>query len=185
MTNILQMIAVTSMVLCSIASSGHALELPRDFTRAAQSEDVDPLLLFAIALKESKQGVETGVAPTPFAIRDETGSYYFDSLEKAENFLEKSIGQGRMNIDIGMMQINYGQHKRFVTDPKTMLDPYLNARIGARILNKALKSVPNDTVLGIGRYHHWRDENRAREYGTSVIEIWKKLQILALQDARN
>ncbi|MFX4226457.1 MAG: transglycosylase SLT domain-containing protein [Porticoccaceae bacterium] len=152
--------------------------------RAAESEGVEPLLLFAIALKESKKGVENGVAPTPFAIRDATGSHYFDSLDQAERFLENSIAEGRSNIDVGMMQINYGQHKRFVTDPKTMLDPYLNVRIGARILKSALSSVPNDTVLGIGRYHHWRDENRARDYGTSVIEIWKKLQKLASHKAR-
>ncbi|WP_336107895.1 transglycosylase SLT domain-containing protein [Thalassospira sp. CH_XMU1420-2] len=164
-------------------AGANALELPMDFERAAENEGVDPLLLFAVALKESKNGVGEGIAPSPFAIRDATGSYYFDSLIEAETFLENSIASGQSNIDVGMMQINYGQHKGYVTDPKTMLDPYLNVRIGARILRTAMNSVPNDTVLGIGRYHHWRDENRARKYGSSVISIWKNLQTLVAKNA--
>lgn len=157
------------------AQNGLAMELPKDFVRAAEGEDVDPLLLLAIALKESKRGGEYGVSPSPFAIRDETGSYYFDQKKDAERYLDSSLAEGRTNIDIGMMQINYGQHKAFVSDPKTMLDPYLNARIGARILRVALDSAPIDLVLGIGRYHSWRNEKRAREYGAEVIKMWGKL----------
>lgn len=170
-------IVVATVCLCSLnASMSEAIELPSDFVRAAERENVDPFLLLAIALKESKMGDKEQVSPSPFAIRDETGSYYFDNKEEAERYLERSIHSGRTNIDVGMMQINYGQHRGFVTDPKTMLDPYLNARIGARILRQAMDSVPTDTVLGIGRYHHWRDEKRARQYGMDVIEMWKKLQ---------
>tara|TARA_E500000318_G_scaffold111610_1_gene130835 strand:+ start:1463 stop:2026 length:564 start_codon:yes stop_codon:yes gene_type:complete len=176
MIKIFGMLAITVSLLGFHSQAVYAIDLPSDFMRAAQGENVDPLLLLAIALKESKRGVEEGVSPSPFAIRDATGSYYFDNKWDAERYLESSISAGNTNIDIGMMQINYGQHKGFVTDPKTMLDPYLNARIGARILRQALDSVPSDTVLGIGRYHHWRDEKRARDYGADVIEMWKKLQ---------
>jgi len=50
------------------------------------------------------------------------------------------------------------------------------ALTGSAILAETLASAPGDLALGIGRYHHWKDEHRARSYGQRVISIWQKVR---------
>ncbi|MEG6623896.1 hypothetical protein V2B08_31720, partial [Pseudomonas aeruginosa] len=39
-------------------------------------------------------------------------------------------------------------------------------------------SAPNDLELGVGRYHAWEDEIRARNYGSRVLAIYRNLRDL-------
>jgi len=45
------------------------------------------------------------------------------------------------------------------------------------ILSEALATAPGDLELGIGRYHS-PNEARARDYGRTVLTIWRGLQQL-------
>jgi len=151
------------------------LNFPNAFELAANYEGIDPLLLYAVALQESKNGKNGYISPSLFAIRDATGSRYFDSQANAEKYLRNLINEGVTNIDVGAMQINYGQHRDIVKYPELLLDPYLNFRISAKILKYALQSAPNDIELGVGRYHNWRDSSRSRSYGEAVLKLYREL----------
>jgi hypothetical protein len=175
----LQKIALKAVVcvvmLCPSESVSAKLDLPDGFERAALYEGIDPLLLYAIALKESKSGRNGYIFPSLFAIRDESGSRYFETQYEAERYLIGLIEAGQTNIDVGAMQINFGQHRDLVKFPELLLDPYFNFRISAKILKFALESAPGDLELGVGRYHHWREESRSRRYGGDVLKLYKQL----------
>ncbi|AIJ10630.1 transglycosylase SLT domain protein (plasmid) [Edwardsiella anguillarum ET080813] len=46
------------------------------------------------------------------------------------------------------------------------------------MLSEAIKSSPSDLELGIGRYHSWNDEARARNYGSRILAIYRNLRDL-------
>ncbi|BBV43541.1 hypothetical protein STW0522CIT26_P11740 (plasmid) [Citrobacter portucalensis] len=50
--------------------------------------------------------------------------------------------------------------------------------VGAEVLSEAIQSSPNDLELGVGRYHAWEDEIRARNYGSRVLAIYRNLRDL-------
>ncbi|MFS9859340.1 lytic transglycosylase domain-containing protein, partial [Salmonella enterica] len=53
-----------------------------------------------------------------------------------------------------------------------------NVMVGAEVLSEAIQSSPNDLELGVGRYHAWEDEIRARNYGSRVLAIYRNLRDL-------
>lgn len=68
----------------------------------------DPLLLYSLALKESKTSAGKGmIAPHPFALRNEpSGALYPNTYMDAKAVLGKYIAEDILT-DIGIMQINY------------------------------------------------------------------------------
>lgn len=148
--------------------------------QGSNAKKVDPNLLYAIALAESRTTVDGMVRPWPWAINAAGSSHYFDTRIEAEAFLDDTLSQGVENVDVGPLQINLKWHGHRVNDPKELFDLPTTVRVATDILHEAMQSSPGDEILGIGRYHHWRDENLAREYGVKVLRY---LDII-LQEAR-
>ncbi len=139
-------------------------------------ENIDPFLLYSISLLESaERASQRGfVAPSPYAIRTPDGAVYPNTYDEAVSELAKQISKyGKRKLDVGLMQIN-GQHWDKVKEPKDLLNPYTNVRIGAEILQYAL-SCSDDLELAIGRYHSPTDW-RARNYGSRVLAVYRNLQ---------
>ncbi|MCU7878989.1 MAG: transglycosylase SLT domain-containing protein [Candidatus Thiodiazotropha sp. (ex Lucinoma borealis)] len=142
------------------------------FHLIGQKYDIDPRLLFAIALNESGRNHEKGyITPHPYVFRTYDGAHYFDSVATASAPLLARLKK-TTNIDIGMMQINLRYHP--VDDPLRLLEPVFNLEIAAKYLKKTLSST-NDSILGIGRYHSWKPL-RARWYGRKVNGTYLNLQ---------
>ena len=80
------------------------------------------------------------------------------------------------NIDVGLMQVNLQWHGHRAT-PDALLDAGTNLDVAAAILAAAIASAPGDPELGIGRYHHWRNETVARAYGRRVLAVVQALQL--------
>lgn len=157
-------LAGSVLVSCSV----HAFSLEGTLWATAQSK-VDPYLLYAIALAESKKASDGEVRPWPWAVNVGGKAFYFSDLHSAQAFVDDQINRGVTNMDIGPMQINlYWQSSR-IGDPKDLFHLPTAIRISADILSEALASSPNDQVLAVGRYHTWEDEQRARAYGTKVL----------------
>lgn len=143
--------------------------------------DCDPHLLYAVALIESSAGKRPGwVAPHPLAVRAPQRPYYPADLGEAQRLLKSLANSQKLSHSaIGMMQIFVRWHRRRVDAIEDLLDPWKNVRIGAEILSEAMRSSPQDQVLGIGRYHTWRQETVARQYGASVVALWRTLRTLS------
>lgn len=142
----------------------------------------DPLLLYSLALQESRTGVGTGlVAPHPFALRNAPrGAAYPATAEEARALLPAFIEEDRLT-DIGVMQINYRWNGNRVSDVVSLLDIEVNVRVGAEILCESIRANRADMLLAIGGYHtrNPRHYARARDYARQVLSIWRALQRIA------
>ncbi|WP_153039746.1 transglycosylase SLT domain-containing protein [Pseudovibrio sp. Ad37] len=147
------------------------------FSKVGEEQRIDPFLLYSVALAESAKSVGKGnIAPSIWALRAPSGAVYPFTLELALSELDRlTKAHGKM-VDVGLMQVNLRWHGHRVQHPSELLDPVVNIEVGAQILVEAILSAPDDIELGIGRYHTWADENRARNYGQRVLAIWRNIK---------
>lgn len=144
------------------------------FEEAANAYNLDPFLIYAVALAESARGASGKVAPHPFTLRSKNGAFYGTKSE-AEIELGRLLKTTSGNmIDVGLMQINLHWNAKDI-EPLTLLNPRNNIMHGAKILSQTLASSPSDIELGIGRYHNWNDIERSRNYGKRVLAIHRNL----------
>lgn len=147
------------------------------FDKAGKQFDLDPLLIYSVALNESATGRGDGnVSPWAWALRAPNLPYYGGNYNDASKKLTEFLSNHGNSIDIGYMQVNYKWHRSRVKTPHDLLDPQTNILIGTEILKEAIASAPNDLTLGVGRYHRWVDEDKARSYGRRVLNIYKALK---------
>lgn len=144
------------------------------FEQVADRHNLDPLLLYAISITESAAGVGKGyIQPQPYVFRNDSGPHFFNSRADAESAL-KEVLKLSTNVDVGLMQINVYQHPQ--PDPLKLLDPVHNLDVAARYLKETMAST-SDPILGVGRYHSWRNEY-ASWYGQRVWKTYENLQRL-------
>lgn len=146
------------------------------WSRAATKYGFEEVDLYAIALQESRRHRSDGlVRPWPWTLHSpETGALYFDTYEAALEKLMSLLAEGKTNIDVGVMQINWGWNGHRVSDPKRLLLPAENIEIAAQILRENLDRY-GDQGLAIARYHSARAE-RGRAYAASVLAILEYLR---------
>ena len=146
------------------------------FADVAAEYELDPTLLYSIALAESARGRGDGnIAPWPWTLRvlSEPGIYAKNASE-AKQELSRLL-KSHKSIDIGMMQINLRYHGHRVKAPEDLLDPQIALNVGAQILRETLDSAEGDLELGIGRYHSW-EEDRARNYGARILAFYRNIK---------
>lgn len=145
------------------------------FEKAGMEYNVDPILLYSIALVESAiDAPEKGfLKPSPWTLRTNK-PYYAKTQKEAEIQLERLMKKHK-SVDVGMMQINLKWHGHRVKSPKDLLDPMTNVRVGAQIISEQIKRYPNDAALAVGNYHSSRPE-RARWYARHVLRVYTNLK---------
>jgi len=149
------------------------------FDKAAKAYDLDPLLVYSVALAESASGRRNGsISPWPWTLRISGLPFYAKSKEQAKAKLAEFQKYYGPAIDVGLMQINIRWNGHRVASPFELLNIETNVMVGAQILSEAIKSSPNDLALGVGRYHSWGDKPRARNYGSRVLAIYRNLRDL-------
>lgn len=145
------------------------------FGYIARQQGVDPYILYAIAVLESGKTWSDGIVrPWPWTLNVNGRGVYLNSKEEAVEvyFREK---KKQKNIDVGICQVSSLYHEDKVTSLIHLMDYTTNIEVAAKILKEALLSSPDDPVLGVGRYHSWKEE-RAREYGIKAIYLAKTLR---------
>ncbi|PXX95993.1 transglycosylase [Halomonas sp. LBP4] len=142
----------------------------------ALEHNLDPVLLYSVALAESARGADSQLQPWPYTLRVLTeAGFYGQSREEATQQLQRYL-QKHGSVDIGIMQVNTRWHGHRVDDVTQLLDPSVGLRVGAEILRESIDSAPGDLVLGVGRYHNWADEERARNYGRRILAIYRNIR---------
>ena len=169
--------ALTCLLALGGIQSPAALDLRGTaWESAARKADLDPYTLYAVALLESPARRAPGrISPWPYAIHTPEGPRIYTTRKAATAALKRLMHTYTPSeLDVGLMQVNLHWHGTRVARPDDLLDPATNLRIGAQILAETLRSAPADRVLGLGRYHTWRDAP-AREYGARVIRVEQRL----------
>lgn len=140
---------------------------------------VDPYLMYALALAESKRkfGGNGWVAPSPWALNNYVyGPYYPTSYEDAKKTLARYM-EATSVTDIGVSQINYRWNGNYVSKPEDLLDIETNIKVQAKVICNVIKRYPDDIELAIGSFYssnpNLRDE--AIKYARNVLRIWKRL----------
>ena len=135
----------------------------------------DPLLVYCIALVETGScGTDGRIRPQPWAIRFPRGPVFPTSEAEAAQYIGSLPDDA--DVDIGMMQVNWAGAVRqeFVASPAELLQPWTNVLVASAILKQALDSAPTDLILGVGRYHSWRDAE-ATAYGRVVFDLYESV----------
>lgn len=178
-------LATVAAALYCVSSGLQALELRQTvWESAARASGIDPYLVYAVALVESKRAVGgNGVAPWPWALGTSGGSIFADSQLEAVRLL-RHAAQEHSNVDVGIMQISTFWHGHRVKDLVDLLEPKINVHLGAEILHEAMTSAPGDLELGVGRYHSWSDV-KARKYGRVVLQVHANLLRLKAKAGRD
>lgn len=153
---------------------------PEPWTSVSEEHGIGSwTLLYAVALAEAKLASpdKRSWRPWPWTVRSAAeGPKRFETEAQALAHIEDLLSRGATNIDVGFMQLNWKwQSHRFGGDVARMLDPIENMRAGAQVLREALEST-HDPVLGVGRYHIWKDEDRARWYGRLVLDLDRQVR---------
>lgn len=144
------------------------------WAQVGRESGVDPLLLYSVALVESKSlhpGGNVGPTPWLFRVNDHlvTGERHHVQMEMA---VATQFNTGVQ--DVGIMQVYYPMHRSAVRDPLTLLDPKTNISVAAKILHDGMHET-RDPVLGVG-YYHSHTPQLARDYGTAVMTVYQRLK---------
>lgn len=159
----------------SVASASSLAIESTFWGQVAKEEGVDPYILYSVAILESGRKWGDGmVRPWPWTLNVNGRGIYFDTRMEALKHLEESR-RDTGNIDVGILQVNIHYHGDKVARIENLLDYEMNLRVAARILREAILSSPGDPVIGVGRYHSWR-EKRARAYGARAIYLAELLR---------
>jgi len=80
------------------------------------------------------------------------------------------------NVDIGLMQVNWGYWgNKFGLSKSELLDPQLNVLVGAKILEHCIR-VGGSPWVGVGLYHSPQNF-RQREYVEKVWQSYRRVLI--------
>ena len=147
---------------------------------AARQNHVDQYILYAVGIVESGKVWDDGlVRPWPWTLNIKGESVYCENELDALSKLQEAR-KGTSIIDIGPCQVNLKYHGDRVSSVYHLLDYSTNIFTAAKILAESIQSSPSDLVLGVGRYHNWADEGRARSYGKRVILLANELREASL-----
>jgi len=146
------------------------------WSQVGKAAGVDPLLLYSVALVESKALYPDGkVAPTPWLFRVNDHLVRGDRHD-VQLAMAAASQFGSAVQDVGIMQVYYPMHRDAVRDPLALLNPRTNITVAAKILREGMRQTP-DRVLGVG-YYHSHTPALARDYGTLVLTVYKRLKTI-------
>ena len=136
---------------------------------AAQSFDIPPRVMLAIARVESGRTINGIEQPWPWAVNVAGASHWFDTATEAHAFVQDQIEIGNSNIDVGCFQLNLHWHANDFSSLEEMFDPAANANYAAQFLNQNYRRKGN-WVDAVAAYHSNTPEH-AENYIAKVESV--------------
>ena len=131
-------------------------------------------LLVSIALTESGKKLKNGeFVAWPWTINIKGKGKFFNSKEKALNYVNRFIKKGRKNIDMGCMQVNYMYHPNAFVNLEKAFDPETNVKWSANLI-KNLYQKYGSYREAVGYYHSYRTSKK-NQYSKKVFNTWRRL----------
>lgn len=149
--------------------------LPPGYVLVGRRMGVPPLLLYGVALQESKMRFGHQALPYPWTLCVRGAPHRFANQAATVAHLKRSVAQGVTNVDCGAMQVNWHWHNHRLGDFAKALDPYFNLQVGATILRERHAANGGNWFRAIGEYHTGpiataEQYRRAQRYANSVLQ---------------
>lgn len=170
--------SVGTLLIAGLMGQALAIDLTGTvFEKAGEKFNVDPQLIYSIAIVESAVTSEDYgkkyINPYPYALR--TDKPYYPKTRNEANRVLKSLLRKNKSVDVGLCQINTLWHGYRVSKITDLLDPQINANVAAKILSESIEKYPKDAVAAIGAYHS-TDPVRAKRYARSVLRVYTRIK---------
>jgi hypothetical protein len=154
-----------------------AAAIPNAYRQVSRAFAVPSGLLYAIALTESGRQRSNGrFQPWPWTLNVAGTPRFYPTRFAACHAVRALITDGRRNIDIGLMQLNWRWHHTQMIIPCRALSPGVNLRIAARLLSQRHQQSGN-WWIATGRYHDpgrdYASIEAARAYRGRVLGYWQ------------
>lgn len=128
-------------------------------------------LLLSMSLIESGRKLKNGeFVSWPWTINIKGKGKFFKDKKSATNFVKNYVSEGKKNIDIGCMQINYMYHPNVFKNFDDAFEPEINVKESA-ILLKSLYRKFGSWKEAVGYYHSYRTSKRIK-YSSKVFKKW-------------
>lgn len=150
--------------------------IPRAYLDIGARHGVPPIILFSVALAESKRLYERKpfrtVLPWPWTLNVAQTPLRFEDRDSCRDVLYDRLRNGTHLVDIGLMQVCWRWHRHRFQSAESALDPMVNLNAGAQILRECYESV-GEWHTAVGLYHAPNDPVRARDYAAGVYRfVW-------------
>ena len=132
-------------------------------------------LLVSVALTESGRKIKNSeFISWPWTINRKGKGKFFDNKNSAVKYVKKYVKNGKKNIDLGCMQVNYMYHPNAFKNFNDAFDPDKNVEWAAKMLN-SLHSKFGSWKSAVGYYHSYREKKR-KKYSLKVFNTLSSLQ---------
>lgn len=128
-------------------------------------------LLMSVALTESGRKLSSGeFVSWPWTINNSGKGKFFKNKMEAVNHVKKLVRDGKKNIDLGCMQINYKYHPNAFINFENAFEPDVNVKWAAQFLNSLFNKF-GSWKEAVGYYHSYRTSKRLK-YSSKVFNTW-------------
>ena len=147
---------------------------PKAYDRIGEQLDIDPWLIYGVALQESMLKFGARTLPYPWTLCVAGAGKRFGSYEATLQALRNYVQtQGIRNVDCGAMQVNWGWHSDKLVSFERALDPYPNLAVGAQILRAHFER-QGSWSRAVALYHTGSDKDaatvaRGKRYSNGVF----------------
>ena len=147
---------------------------PKAYDVTGQKFNIDPWLIYGVALQESILKFGDHALPYPWTLCVAGASKRYGSYEATLSALRSYVqARGIRNIDCGAMQVNWRWHSDKLQSLERALDPYPNLAVGAQILRGHFER-QGSWVRAVALYHTGSDKDsatiaRGRRYSRGVF----------------
>lgn len=153
------------------AAAGRPAPLPPGYEAMGRRAGVPPLVLYGVALQESKLLCGPHALPYPWTLCVAGEPRRFAGHAAAAADLRRCVTAGIRNVDCGSMQVNWAWHADKLGSFERALDPYPNLAVGAFILRSLYAG---DWFKAVGEYHTGpartpEQQQRGERYAAAVF----------------
>ena len=132
-------------------------------------------LLVSVSLTESGRKIKNSeFISWPWTINRRGKGKFFDNKNSAVKYVKKYVQNGKKNIDLGCMQVNYMYHPNAFKNFSDAFDPDKNVEWAAKKLN-SLHTKFGSWESAVGYYHSYREKKR-KKYSLKVFNTLNALQ---------
>ena len=137
--------------------------------------DIPKNLLLSVSLTESGRKIKNGeFISWPWTINRKGKGKFFDNKVTAIDYVEKFTKQGKKNIDLGCMQVNFMYHPNAFKNFNEAFDPDKNVEWAANML-KSLYTKFGTWESAVGYYHSYR-KSKKKKYSQKVFNTLSSLK---------
>lgn len=149
---------------------------------AAAETGVPLSVLRAVTRVETGRARDGRLEPWPWTVNMEGVGHWFQTRDKAIEYVTVQIDRGARIFDVGCFQINYRWHGHQFHSVEHMFDPMANARYAARFLSRLYGETGNWSEAA-GAYHS-RTPALAKRYRARFDAVLAQLLPADLPDRR-